>query len=230
MDARMVFENAAILVSEKLVNLYSDRFQKGYTVDHAKLTQSYLRVEIPMTTTDSQYAVPLIDNQGTANVTRRTERKVKLQDMFVVGEIGVFAMAASGATATNVKWYTYENPIVFTGSNVASSLLQLWNGYLNFLIDGVNVLPSWDIARHYKVQRTQQGSNLYYTSSAISVLDSIDGSDDGWVPCEPNLVINGAGNWQVSINLPGAMTAVLANSYFLVWMRGVLAQNVTTVK
>jgi hypothetical protein len=62
------------------------------------------------------------------------------------------------------------------------------------------------------------------------VLDSLDGSDDGFVPVEPNLLINGGGNMQGTIVLPTAMTAVHSNAYFVVIARGILCQNVTSIK
>lgn len=221
-DARSIFEHAEdMLVSQGIIP----------NSGAVRLTQSYIRTEIPMALANTNFNVPLIVSNNSNSAVRASERRLNLQDVLVCSELFIGVMLATSATGTNSKLYTYENPLAFSGSNESSSILQLYNGYFQLLNNGTNIFPAWDIQRNYKVQRTQQTTATYYSGgTATTTLDSLDGSDDGFVPIEPNLIINGGGNMQGTIVLPAAMAAIHANSYFVVIMRGILAQNVTSVK
>ena len=219
-DARSIYDNAVALMLANDLN-----------ITHARLTQSFLRTEILCATSATQFTVPLVVTNNSNTTIRQSEKRLNLQDLFVMSELFIGTLIAPSATGTTNKLYTYEAPAAFTTANASTSLLQLYNGTFQVLNDGINIFPAWDIQRNYKVQRTQQASNVYYSGATpVTTLDSLDGSDDGFVPVEPNLLINGGGNMQATINLAGALTAVQANSYFVVIMRGILAQNVTSVK
>lgn len=227
-DAREVFINAVALIEDKLRTMPG---KANVTVSSARCLQGFLRIEIPMVTGQTIFPVPVVVQSQTTSV-RPTENKLALQDMFCTAELSITTMLAASATATNNKQYTYEAPLVYTTSNASASILQLYAGFLSLTVDGITICPYWDIQRHYKVQRTQQGANLYYTSSAISTLDSEDFSDDSYVPVEPNWVMNGGGNIKMQINLPAALTAIQASvsTYFVVQMRGILLQNASDIQ
>lgn len=221
-DARSIFDNAEAVLLENGI----DPRAPG-----VRLTQSYLRTEIPMATAQTNFNVPFVVTNNANTTIRASERRLQLQDVLVMSELFIGTLIATSASGTNSKIYTYEAPNAYTGANESSSILQLYNGYFNMLNNGSNIFPAWDIQRNYKAQRTQQSSTIYYTgATAIPVLDSLDGSDDGFVPVEPNLLINGGGNMQGTIVLPTAMTAVHSNAYFVVIARGILCQNVTSIK
>ena len=221
-DARSIYEHA----EDVLINNGINPNAPG-----VRLTQSYLRTEIPMATAQTNFPVPLIVTNNANTTIRASERRLQLQDVLVMSELFIGTLIATSASGTNSKIYTYENPSAFSGANESSSVLQLYNGSFQLLNNGTNIFPAWDIQRNYKVQRTQQTSSIYYSGgTAVTTLDSLDGSDDGFVPVEPNLLINGGGNMQGTIVLPSAMTAVHAYSYFVVIVRGILCQNVTSIK
>ena len=209
MGSRMVFENAKTLVRGL-----------GYSVEHAKLTQSYLRSEVALSTSIANYHIPVLvnDNQN-ASGPRVNEKRLNLQDVFVTTEIGVF-IGVGTSTNTAAKLYTYSNATVFT-SATDDDLWSIYNGYLNLAINNEQLLPAWDVIRHYFVPQTQQSA---------STTDQWAASSDGFYPVEPGIVMNGAANINFQLTANGAPATVLANSFIAVIQRGILCQNVTTVK
>lgn len=219
-NSRMSFEVAAQLL-ESL----------GYSTAQANPTQSFVRSEVVIDSSRTQYNIPIVINQSPAGQALfPTEKRVELQDIFVPTELGIFVAAPASATAPALKLYSYENTTVFTGSGVAAALLNLWAGRYSMVINNQQVLPAWDIWRHYKAPSVQQATNVDYTTSNISIMDNISGSEDGFYPVAPSFVLNGAANIQATINLPQAIGAVLANSRIVVIHRGILLQNVTSVR
>jgi len=105
MGSRMVFENAKTLVRGL-----------GYSVDHAKLTQSYLRSEVALSTSIANYHIPVLVNDTQNGASRVNEKRLNLQDIFVTTEIAVLIGIGTG-TNTAAKLYTYPNATAFTSSS-----------------------------------------------------------------------------------------------------------------
>ena len=208
MGSRMVFENAKTLVRSL-----------GYSVEHAKLTQSYLRSEVALSTSIANYHIPVLVNDTQNGASRVNEKRLNLQDIFITTEIAV-VIGVGSATATAAKLYTYPNATVFS-SATDDNLWSIYNGYLNLTINNEQVLPAWDVLRHYFVPQTQQSA---------STTDQWSASQDAFYPVEPGIVMNGAANINFQLTANGAPASVLANSFIAVIQRGILCQNVTTVK
>ena len=213
--ARLVFENAKNFAASQ-----------GFTVDHAIATQGFVRSEMALSTTTANYHVPVLVNDTVNGAAFATENRLQLQDLFVVSEIGIFVAKPSSATAVAFALNTYPNAQTFTTSY--ATLLALYNGSLNMTVNNQQVLPSWDIWRHYKVNQTQNG--VIITAQTIAPIDQNDGANDGFYPCEPNLILNGAANIQANITLPGAVTTIDTYSRIVVMWRGIKLQNVTSVR
>lgn len=202
----------------------------GYSVESANPTQSFVRSEVALSTAVANYHVPLIVNDLQNGSLFPTEKRVELQDVFVPLEMGLFVSVPASATAGALKLYTYENPLVFSTAGASAALTNLWAGRFNMVVNNNQVLPAWDLWKHYKVQKTQQASAVGYSASTITQLDSIDGTTDGFYPVAPSFVMNGAANIQANITLPAAIGTIQSNSRLVVIFRGILLQNVTTVK
>ena len=208
MGSRMVFENAKTLVRSL-----------GYSVEHAKLTQSYLRSEVALSTSIANYHIPVLVNDTQNGASRVNEKRLNLQDIFITTEIAVVIGVGTG-TNTAAKLYTYPNSTVFT-SATDDNLWSIYNGYLNLTINNEQVLPAWDVLRHYFVPQTQQSA---------STTDQWSASSDAFYPVEPGIVMNGAANINFQLTANGAPATILADSFIAVVQRGILCQNVTTVK
>ena len=98
------------------------------------------------------------------------------------------------------------------------------------MVNNRQIIPSYDLYRHYSVPQQQTTANADYTTSAINYKDQQDGGTSGFYPVEPGWVLVGSKNNTLTINLPQAMTAVETHSRAILVFRGHLAQNVTPVR
>lgn len=215
MGQRMVFENAKNLIRGL-----------GYTVDQAVLTQSYLRSEVALSTSIANYHVPVLVNDTQNGAVRVNEKRLNLQDIFITTEIAVL-IGVGTSTTTSAKLYSYPNPSVFT-TTTAGDLWSIYNGFLNLSVNNQTVLPAWDVLKHYFVPQTQQGVGV--TAQTVFPIDQIDYEQNAFYAVEPGIVMNGAANINFQLTANGAPTTILANSFICVLQRGILCQNVTTVK
>ena len=215
MGQRMVFENAKALVRGL-----------GYSVDKAVLTQSYLRSEVALSTSIANYHLPVLVNDTQNGAVRVNEKRLNLQDIFVASEIAVL-IGVGASTNTAAALYTYPNGQIFTAAT-DTDLLSIYNGSLNLTINNQQVLPAWDVYRHYMVPQTQGGVGI--TAQTIFPVDQNNAADDSFYPVEPGIVFNGAANINFQLTANGAPATILANSFICVIQRGILLQNVTTVK
>jgi hypothetical protein len=215
MGQRMVFENAKALVRGL-----------GYSVDQAVLTQSYLRSEVALSTSIANYHLPVLVNDTQNGAVRVNEKRLNLQDIFVTSEIAVLIGVGTG-TSTKAQLYTYPNSTIFTSTS-DDDLWSIYNGSLNLTINNSQVLPAWDVYRHYFVPQTQGGVGI--TAQTIFPVDQNDASDNAFYPVEPGIVFNGAANINFQLTANGAPATITTNSFIAVIQRGILLQNVTTVK
>jgi len=212
---RMTFENAKALVRSL-----------GYSVDHAKITQSYLRSEVALSTSSANYHIPVLVNDTQNGAVRVNERRLNLQDIFVATEWSIL-FGIGSATTTNAKLYSYPNSAAFTGTS-DDDLWSLYNGYLSLSINNDLVVPAYDVFRSYFVPQTQGGVGI--TAQTIFPVDQFDASQNSFYPVEPGIVMNGAANINFQLIAGGAPATITANSFSCVQQRGLLLQNVTTGK
>ena len=216
MGARMVFENAKALINSL-----------GYSAAHAKLTQSFLRSEVALSTSVANYHIPVLVNDTQNGSVRVNERRLNLQDIFITTEIDVL-IGIGSSTATDSKLYSYPNATVFSTAGAATALYSIYNGYLNLTINNEQVMPAWSVLRHLFVPQTQGGVGV--TAQTIFPIDQINFGEDASYPVEPGIVMNGAANINMQLTCNGAPAAIQSNSFICVVQRGILCQNVTTVK
>jgi hypothetical protein len=217
--ARMVLENA------------KDALRKaGYTdaaIAKAVLSQGFLRLEQPLTTTSTAFNFPVLVNAtNSGNAVRPTEKRLALQDAFFCSEIGVYIAKAASAADVSFSLTTYPNSVTFaTGGAAPAPLNAFYNGQLQIAVNNEVIVPGMDIMRFKRVPQTQ------LTAATNSPIDEFDGANDlsNQFALEPNVVMIGQKNSQIVINLPGNISAVDANTYAVVIFRGVLAQNVTVL-
>lgn len=221
---RLIYDNA----KKAMVNA-------GIRPANAVLTQSFLRFEVGLISGQTSYKFDVLTNEQT-NFNYNTQQKLNLQDAFICAELGFFLAVPSSNTDTTFRLYTYNNITILTAAN-AANYMALYHGQMTLTVNQKTVITNWDLSRHYKVPSSQQNViNATYASTVAPAIlrghDELDLAKDGFYPVEPNLVLSGAAKNDFSINLPpgGIPTAVTANSRLVCVMRGILAQNVTSVK
>lgn len=215
MGQRMVFENAKNLVRGL-----------GYSVEQAVLTQSYLRSEVALSTSIANYHIPVLVNDTQNGSVRVNEKRLNLQDIFILTDLAV-VFGIGTATATSAQLFTYPNSAKFTSTS-DDDLWSLYNGYLNLSINNQTVLPAWDVLRHYDAPMTQGGVGI--TAQTVFPIDQVNFAADPFYPVEPGIVLNGAANINFQLTANGAPATITTNSFICVISRGILCQNVTTVK
>jgi hypothetical protein len=96
-------------------------------------------------------------------------------------------------------------------------------------VNNRTIVPSWGIYKHLAVPQFQQGTSSSATNGGI---DQFDGTDQGYYPMEPNVVLVGSKNNQISLNLPSAIGTLQASvaPRIVVIFQVILAQNVTPVR
>lgn len=217
--ARLAFDNARAMLQEA-----------GINPNAAVLSQSVIRTEVAMSTTQTQYTFPILINDAQQGVASNfnTMKLLQLQDAFIVSALGVYVANPASSTATNFPLITFPDANVFTTANAATSLYSFYNGNLSVTVNNRQIVPAYDLARHIKVPRTQTATSTG-TNTAVN---SVDASIDGIYPIEPNWVLVGSKNTQVVVTLPSALAAVQAGTAprFILKFYGVLAQNVTPVR
>jgi hypothetical protein len=204
----------------------------GFSLGQAVLSQSYLRLEVALSTTITNYQFPVLVNDVSSSSTSatNTENRLALQDAFVCSSLFVGFAVPGSSTATNFQLATYPNANIFSSANTATSLYNWYNSSLSLTVNGRQIVPSYDLYRHYSVPQQQQATDAYYTSSGIDFKDEQSGADSGFYPIEPAWVLVGSKQNILSVQLATAMAAVETNSRAVIIMRGHLAQNVTPVR
>jgi hypothetical protein len=216
--SRLVFENAKSFIQSQ-----------GYDVSQAVLTQSYVRSEVALSASVTNYRLPIVINDVTNGVAFATERRVQLQDVHVCSSVFIGLACPSSATDTAFPLLSYPSTSngQFNGAE-QDALYTFYNGFLTMQVNNQNILPAFDIYRSYFVPQTQGGIGI--TAQTNFPIDQVDGSENGFYPVEPNLLLNGAANIVANLILPAAISTVKANSRIVCIFRTILAQNVTSVK
>jgi hypothetical protein len=212
MGKRLVYQNAKNAVQ-----------RAGLSAGKAVLSQSYLRFEAALSTSQALYQFDTLVNEN-LNSNYITQNKLNLQDAMVISEIGVFlgVPATSSVTDSQVKLYTYPSPTVFT-AGIAAAMYTVYNGNMTLSINQRTILPYWDTQRHMFIPQTQA------TGATNSPIDQYEADHAGYYAAEPNLVLVGSKKNILQIQLDNAPAAVLANSRIVVIFRGILLQNCTPV-
>jgi hypothetical protein len=202
----------------------------GFSAGQAVLSQGYIRTEVALSTTKTSYQFPILVNDNINGTSFNTSNLLNLQDAFYVSSFGLFFAKPSSSTDTTFQMVTYPNASIFSTANTASSLYTWYNSSLQLVVNNRQIIPSYDLYRHYSVPQQQTTANADYTTSGIAYKDQQDGGMSGFYPVEPGWVLVGSKNNTLTINLPQAMAAVESNSRAILIFRGHLAQNVTPVR
>jgi hypothetical protein len=214
---RLVFQNSKNAIKRAGLNPAS-----------AVLSQSYLRFEVPLSTSVTTYTFDTLVNENT-NPNYVTQNKLNLQDAFVVSGIGFFlAVPPTGATTdTAFPLYSYPNQVAFTSTS-DDAAYTIYNGSMQLTVNQRTIITGWDLSRHYYVPQTQQNV-AKATATPWANIDQLDLASDGFYPAEPNIVMVGSKKNILQVQLNSGLASVTANSRLVCVFRGILAQNVTPV-
>lgn len=216
-NARLVYRNALRAMQTA-----------GIDPRTAILSQSFLKLEVVAATgrTNYQFGVLVNDNIG-GQPSRVTETRLNLQDAFYCGTIQIYTSIASSATATDYAPITWNNPFQYSTAGAALALNNFYNGSYSLTVNNRVISTAMPTIRHKTVPILQQNAA---TGSGVNS-DAFDGVQAAAYACEPNWVLIGSKNNQLTMNLPAAIGTLQASSTTVITMllSGILAQNVTPV-
>ena len=216
--SRLVYQNAKAIMKKN-----------GFDPTYAVLSQSYLRLEVALNTTSTQFRFPLVVNDN-FSTQFNTQISLNLQDVFIVSRVRLVFAKPSSSTAVNFPLSTYPDTSIFTTANTATSLNNWYNGYLSVTVNNKVVVPKYRLSAHYAAPTTQAQTAPYYSANTQPFVSEQYGNSTGWVVIEPNLLLSGAKQTDWTVQLPGAMQAVETNSRAIFEIEGLLAQNTTSVR
>lgn len=211
-NERLIFDNARIA----LINANVDN--PNFDVRAFKLTQSFLRLEQQLTINQSSYKFPILINEQPIT---NNEQRLNLQDSFIVSAVGIQLAIKASATDTAFISQTYPDPVIFPLG--AAALRAVFNGALTLSVNNNRLLTAWPLDRHYLAPQQQT------VAGPPAFVNQKDAATDGIIPMEPNIVLVGTKNNELSINLRNAITAVDPLTFLQVKLYGILAQNSTSV-
>lgn len=225
----MAYDNSKQAVIDALIRQGYGQDEVVAMTKNAVLSQSFLRFEQLLTINKSTYRFPILANEQNEDATnaRTTEKRLKLQSAFYVTEMMVYLANAATTTSTDLVLQTYPNPVIFPLAKTAtggSAFYIFYNGQMNITVNNYKIVPGLDLERFLRVPQTQ----LITGTAGTVPITQFDGSEMNFV--EPNIVMIGSKDTELSISLPTSITTIEATpTYAVIMMRGLLAQNVTII-
>lgn len=196
-------------------------------VNARKLSQSEIRLEVELNTTNNAFTFGLTANQqNTTNVIFNTETRLAMQDTLIASEVGIFVAQPSSRTAVNYQLHTYGNTQDFAAADAAALDSTFYsNGKFVLTCNNDVIMPARGLFNHLYRPQTQQTAAL----GAGSPGDQIRGAEDGFITLEPNILLIGSKQYQPQIVLPGNLASAASFLRCVLIFRGILAQNSTSV-
>lgn len=181
---------------------------------NATISEGYLRSEVDLVQQNS-VTFPITVNDGDGQ--QVTERRLKISQMFLVTQIGLFlynhgtGSAADRAVAT---LHTYEA----TAVNTSGDMGVIYNSYLSARVDEVTYFDALDTLRFRRVGQAQVGV-------AGIVADQWDATNWGFYRLTPFIFFGGQSSNVVTLQLPTNIDLSTDTTTVVMEARGLLIQN-----
>jgi len=232
--ARAAFEHARHMFAMAMLDKFNGNYEKARRwANSLKLTQGEVKREVQLTATSQTFTFGVTAQQNSQGATGlfNTEQPLQQQDSLCVSEYGFFVRNPASATSTIDQPRTWGNPSVFTTANVATAIngTLYGGGYFRLTCNNDVLIPQRGLYNHYYVPQTQfRTFTAAATGEQVANQDQNRGAEDGFVTCEPNIVLVGTKNYTPQIQLPANLAAVETNQRAVLIFRGILAQNSTS--
>lgn len=239
--ARAAFDHARTMFAKAMLDKFLDKYGANAAWQMAmkwanslKLSQNEIRSEVQLTATSQRFIFGVTTVQFSSGATGKFNTEVPLnqQDSLCVTEYGIFIRKPASSTSTIDTLDTYADVATYSTANVQTALNGTFysHGAFRVTVNNDIVLPSRGLFNHKYVPQTQNLANVAAaTGIQTSALNQIRGAEDGFITCEPNIVLIGSKNYVPEIVLPVALAAVETNLRAVLIFRGILAQNSTVI-
>lgn len=196
---------------------------------------SYLRLEASLQQTAQIISWNVLQNQQNAGLNQTvTEQRLQLNDSFTVLQMG-FYVAKIGTSSTwsalsntdfaRMRFNTFPDPKLFTGTNEAANLYNLYNGALNLTIIDKTIIKNYPMIKFYRVPLAQQTYAGY--SGGPAQVAGFDSENYGMASMTPNITIEGSQNIQFNLNMPTSLdtSGTGSSNVAILFLYGFLQQN-----
>jgi hypothetical protein len=184
-----------------------NNLQKRFNMVNGKsrglvISEAFLQIEKVIDNNNSQYIFKI----NADAVKGRTEKGLDRNDLFVVTHHGFFLSPEDTTKEGKKILHTYPNPTAFAALNPANydytDLELIYNGTLQVKIGTTVFIDGLDMRRFRSVPETQQSAGTNRSQG-----DQFT----GYVDTEPHIYLNGDGNNEIIVNIPGFAGAKPAN-------------------
>lgn len=223
----MAYDNSRQSLYNSMRNKFSNDADCWAWVNSCVFSQGEIRLETLLAANLTQFKFGLLQTDAnSANQRFNTERRLNLQDSLVVSSYGIYVSQPSSNEDTTYSLITYGKSSLIPAADQASFNGLFNNGWLSISCDNYQLIPYRGMFNHLYQPQTQQTAAL----GAGSPADQLRGAEDGQITQEPNLVLNGAKQYNITVNVPVALASV-TNPYSRIHIifRGLLAQNSTAI-
>ena len=207
-----------------------------------KATRSYLRTEILLQPTLTQYSFAILQNVSANNGPnipgiQPTEQRLKLQDVFFCNRLGYYlyqAVTNGGNTEYRYILYTSPNSNFLAFGVDPIQMYALWTtGQLQVTVNNDVLTPAWDMLQHLYIPM-QQGDPSGGVGQVWNYLQPLRGDQDALIIVEPNWVLNGGNDNEYVLNFPQSLntmgiSSVTARFFLVLKLEGFLVQNVSAI-
>lgn len=187
---------------------------------NAVLTRSYLRLEQPVVVGATSVLFPVLINQNNSgNAVRATEQRLNQQDAFFVTDTAFYLGKASSAADASFFPSTFPDAVTFPTGSATGNLYTIYNGWLHLTVNGSVIIPAQPLLDYLQIPQTQ------LTGAATPPQTQFDPAQVSLQ--EPMINLIGTKKNTLGFTLPAGIAAVDTFTYYVLILRGVLAQNVT---
>jgi hypothetical protein len=182
--------------------------------NNAVYTQSFLRSIVPLNATSTTFVWQILNNQNNAGLAQRPDEvRLTQQDCMFISKVWVYVFNGTG-----YNWVPKTYPSTESFAAGSAGLYAFYNGVLSINVNNSVIVPAYPMQKFLQIPPTQ------FTAASDSPSDQFDGTlVQPWQPC---VVFNGLNQTTVTVTLPQACTALDANSFAVLYVEGVRAQNV----
>lgn len=217
----------AVSETRALYNALQQKKKKGEFATNSIITESFLRFETPLTSSQS---VTFNVLAGMGANQQSTEHRLKTPDSFIITEMSLMIRkTTSTITAAQSKLFTYPEATVFSKAGESQALENVYNGFMTVKIDQTTWIDSLDLSRFRRVGLAQQGLAVSANATANIQLQSEQSNNSWGYDClTPSIKLDGGSNNDITLNLPESidMTGVSGTTNFAVLVvRGFLVQR-----
>lgn len=191
------------------------------------ITQSFLRVNIKLSDTVSNYIVDVKESGVDDALNKQTEQLLKIGDGFYGTHLGIRLYQQLSTDPVNRRLQTYVSDDYFgiaAGTYDPQDLNAIYQGKMSLKVESKVTIENLDMQSFYYAPETQNDA----TAGTVQQMTELQGLKD----MNPYFFLNGKADNQFAIDLPFQNTvgiepdAANTDNYMVLYIKGLLVKNI----